>query len=136
MKNRSIKPNKRKFREDTKKVTPLMEMTQEELISLGYRLPYFIKPDFSKTEEERIALKKVHTNKKGPTGGNVVNKGKEAVGNLIVHLANNTTKNFKNTHCFKAKASEISSILYVLLRNETVTKAWFQGQTLPLRKAA
>jgi len=133
MKNRSTKPNK-KTPYVAKTAAALSTMSQEELIKQGFRNPYFVKPDFSKTPEERKAWRKVHKNKGVKYSGvSGTSKGAypQAEQNLLVHVANNgTNKNYKSTLSFKVKASDVQRILRIFLKDEVVTKAYFAGKII------
>lgn len=133
MKNRTNN-KKPRTRVEPKQEPLISSLTEDQQIAMGFRNPRVVKPDFSKSKEERAKWKKVHSNAKGPTGGMPTPPANELAHNLIVHYTpkgndKNEADPSKTTQCFKAKPSEVNYILRTFFSNN-ITKIWYRGQQL------
>lgn len=113
MANFNKKPAGKPFKKPN--VKPYNELSEAERIAEGTRPIFARTPDFKKTPAERDAWRKVHSNKKGPTSALPRSKRVEIPHLFSVQLKNVKklpNEEFKSTHTFKAKESELKSILY------------------------
>ncbi len=104
---------------DARKGEVVAGLTEEERIAEGSRQPFITPISFQKTEAEREAWRKVHTNARGPQGWIASDsKRKQSKHTLIVHLVNRKKDpKFKTTHTFKdVKEGEISQIFGMIIR--------------------
>lgn len=131
MRNRSVSDKKKRVRPEVKQEPLISSLSEVQQITMGFRNPRRVVPNFAKTAEEREKYKKVHSSAKGPTGGVPTHRRTEPVCNLILHVLLDD-HNTKTTHCFKAKQSEIGYIKSTFFKANTITKGWFAGRPLDL----
>jgi len=114
IKNQAGKKDVRKAKPAPK---PYNQLTEAERIEEGTRPIFATTPNFSKSPEERAALKKVHTGKKGPTSQIPRPKRNEVEHLLSVQLKNkDKSVEFKSTYTYHAKPSEVKSILFTFFQ--------------------
>jgi hypothetical protein len=119
-----------KAKEDTK---PLNECSEQELIAEGSRPPFVRHISFEKTVKERAQLTRVHSCKKGPTGG-FVNSNPVGIPHLlVVHVENKKKeKHFKTTHSFIVRGDEVALTITTFFGGN-VKKAFFNGRPYKLK---
>lgn len=133
MKNRSIKNTKRPFQKP-REAKSVLDMSESEMLAIGYRNPLVKKYDFKHSDEEKKKLKKLRF--KGPTNspGMPRPKRSELEANLILHIKPTGKDDYKSTVTYKAKPSEIGYILGTLVIKDSIAKAYYNGK--PYKVAA
>jgi len=106
-------------------------LTEEQRIREGLRAPFQACPNFKKDDFERKEWKRVHSNRKGPTGGAGSGSRNEPQHTFLVHLKNEKKDpKFRTTIRYSAGQSELGNILKSLYDSgSVVVKTIYRGQT-------
>lgn len=99
------------------------------MIQENLRSPHFIEPNFSKTKEEKLALKKVKNNYT-PRAERFKTESK--IGRLTIHVMNLLgKKDFKTTYSVIIDKNEIVSYLNSHnIKNDNIVAMYFAGKMI------
>lgn len=111
--------------------SPINTKNDRMMIQEGLRQPLFIQPNFTKSQDEKLELKKVHNHYSSHSVKSII---KSDVGRFTVHIINPTKSNtFKTTYTTTICKSSIAHYLeHYHIEKDHIIKAYFKNKPFKL----